>query len=214
MKRSLFVLAAAPLVALSPLRQALRAQQPAGAITWTVDPTHSELTFRIRHFVSKVRGTFSKWNGTITGDPKNWAGGSVDVTIDAASITTNNAMRDNDLRSANFFEAEKYPTLKFRSTKVEVKGDDVAITGDLTIRDVTKSVVLKGKYLGVTPEMQGGARVGFEASTTINRLDWGVKWNRIVEGGGTMLGDEVEIAIGIEAARAPGAAANQRGGPR
>ncbi len=178
---------------------ALPSTARAQAQTWTIDATHSELSFRIRHFVSRVRGTFQKWDGTIVADPKNLSKGSVNVTIDAKTIDTNNERRDSDLRSSNFFAADSFPTLSFKSTKVEANVEKLRVFGALTIRGVTKPVVLEGTYGGVTKDMQGKQRIGFEASTKINRLDYGVSWNRAVEGGGAMLGDEVEITIQIEA---------------
>lgn len=168
---------------------------PADPNAWRIDVGHSELTFTIRHFVSRVRGGFAQWSGTIVVDTSSLGGGSVEVTIQAASIDTQNENRDRDLRSANFFEVEKYPTITFRSTRVEGTAKDLTVTGDLTIRGITKSVVLKGSYLGHTIDNRGGQRIGFEATTTINRLDYGVSWNRVAEGGGAMLGDEVKIDI-------------------
>ena len=162
---------------------------------WRIDAGHSELSFTIRHFVSRVRGGFGQWSGTIIVDTTSMGRGSVEVTIQAASIDTQNENRDRDLRSANFFEVEKYPTITFRSTKVEGTANDLTVTGDLTIRGITKPVVLKGRYLGHTVDNRGGQRIGFEATTTINRLDYGVSWNRVAEGGGAMLGDEVKIDI-------------------
>ena len=162
---------------------------------WRIDVGHSDLSFSIRHFVSRVRGSFGQWSGTIIVDTTDITRGSVDVTIQAASIDTQNENRDKDLRSANFFDVEKYPTITFRSTKVEGKRDDLTVTGDLTIHGVTKPVVLKGRYLGNTIDNRGGRRIGFEATTTLNRIDYGVTWNRMAEGGGAMLGDEVRIDI-------------------
>jgi polyisoprenoid-binding protein YceI len=173
----------------------------AQAATWTIDPVHSELTFRVRHYVTKVRGTFAKWSGSISADPKNLAGGAVNVSIDAKSIDTNNEQRDNHLRSNDFFATDSFPTLDFKSTRVEVSGSDVKVHGNLTIRGITKPVVLSGAFGGVTKDAQGKERLGFEASTKINRLDHKVSWNRAVEGGGLMLSDEVEINITIEAVK-------------
>lgn len=181
----------------------MAASAPADPNAWRIDATHSDLSFSIRHFVSRVRGTFGRWAGTIIVDTTDVTRGSVDVTIQATSIDTQNENRDNDLRSANFFEVEKYPTITFKSTKVEGRKDDLTVTGDLTIRGVTKPVVLTGRYLGATaPDQRGTRRIGFEASTMINRLDYGVTWNRAVEGGGVMLGDDVRIDIVIEAMKA------------
>ena len=179
---------------------AAAATAPADPNAWRIDATHSDLSFSIRHFVSRVRGTFGRWAGTIVVDTMDVTKGSVDVTIQATSIDTQNENRDNDLRSANFFEVEKFPTITFRSTKVEGSRDDLTVTGDLTIHGVTKPVVLKGRYLGATaPDQRGTRRIGFEASTMINRLDYGVIWNRAAEGGGVMLGDDVRIDIVISA---------------
>lgn len=169
--------------------------------TWKIDPGHSEVRFRIRHFVSRVSGTFTDWEGAITGDPTDWASGSVSALIRTASIYTANERRDNDLRSTNFFDAATYPEVKFQSRAVKVQGEAIAVEGDLTIRDVTRPVTLTGSYLGMSPGREGRDRVGFEVSTTINRLDYGVKWNRAVEGGGLMLGDDVTIEISIEAVK-------------
>ena len=172
--------------------------------TWRIDASHSELTFRIRHFVSRVRGQFGNWSGTVVADPENLAGGSVEVSIDASTIDTNNERRDSDLRSANFFDVANHPTITFRSTRVEQAGTDLTITGELTMRGVTKPVVLTGTYIGLTKDQRGNERIGFEATTTINRLEWGITWNRLAEGGGAMLGDEVEIEISLAAVRQPG----------
>lgn len=172
---------------------------PVVPATWTIDPVHSDISFRIRHFVSRVRGDFNDWDGTISGDPADWSTASVEVHIRTASVNTKNERRDNDLRSQRFFAADSFPEITFRSTKVEVTGSDIAITGDLTMRGVTKSVVLKGEYLGLAPGKNGADKVGFEATTTINRQEFGVSYNRVVEGGGTFLGDDVEITLEIEA---------------
>ena len=174
---------------------AAAAAVPADPNAWRIDVGHSDLSFSIRHFVSRVRGSFGQWSGTIVVDTTDVTRGSVDVTIQAASIDTQNENRDNDLRSANFFDVTKYPTITFRSTKVEGKPDDLTVTGDLTMHGVTRPVVLKGRYLGATVDNRGGRRIGFEATTTINRLDYGVTWNRVAEGGGAMLGDDVRIDI-------------------
>lgn len=170
-------------------------------VTWKIDPVHSELSFRIRHFVSKVYGTFGSWSGTIVADPAKLASGSVEIAIQTASIDTRNERRDGDLKSANFFAADSFPSLTFKSNKVELTGSQLKVTGDLMIHGVSKSVTLTGEYLGVTgPAEPMKQRIGFTASTKINRLDYGVKWNRLVEGS-NILGDDVEITINIEAVR-------------
>jgi len=176
------------------------AAEPRGAAVYTIDPNHSELQFRIRHLVSRVTGGFREWTGTVTvADPARWEEAVVDVAIRTASIDTRQERRDADLRSDSFFDAAKYPVITFRSTRIERRGDSARIHGDLTIKGVTKPVVLEGAFLGSTKDAQGRQRVGFEASTTINRLDYGITWNRAAEGGGLTLADEVEIEIAIAA---------------
>ncbi|MGE0440891.1 MAG: YceI family protein [Gemmatimonadales bacterium] len=170
-------------------------------VTWMIDPIHSEVTFRVRHFVTKVPGTFKDWAGTIVADPDNLAGGQVEVTVKTASVDTKNDRRDTHLRSNDFFAVDSFPDMTFKSTRVEVTGSDLKVTGDLTIRGVTKSVVLTGEYGGTygqpAPKQQ---RIGFTATTRVNRLDFGRKWNRLVEGS-NMLGDDVDITINVEAIR-------------
>ncbi len=172
--------------------------------TWKIDATHSELLFRIRHLVSKVTGTFTDWDGTITGDPAEWKSGSVVVNIRTASISTNNQRRDTHLRSADFFDAANYPEMTFKSTSVAVNGESVTLNGDLTLRGVTRPIVLTGTFNGVLTSSDGRDKVGFEVTTRINRLDFGVSWNRAVEGGGALLGDEVTIQVTVEAVKAIG----------
>lgn len=174
---------------------------PARASTWKIDATHSELLFRIRHLVSRVTGTFTDWDGTITGDPADWKDASVVVKIRTASISTNNERRDSHLRSADFFDADTYPELTFRSTSVTVSGTAVTLSGELTMRGVTRPVVLNGLFNGVSPGANGTDRVGFEVSTTVNRLDYGISWNRAAEGGGALLGDEVTVQVTVEAVK-------------
>ncbi len=170
--------------------------------TWTIDTVHSEVSFRIRHFVSKVPGTFMSWRGTIVADPTNLKGGSVDVSIATASITTKNERRDTHLRSPDFFAADSFPEITFKSRSIDVSGSSIKVAGDLTIRGVTKPVVLAGEYGGTSgPPEPKKQRIGFSVSTKINRLDYGVRWNRVVEGSGTLLGDDVDITINIEAVR-------------
>lgn len=171
-------------------------------VKWQIDVNHSEVSFRVRHFVSRVPGTFKVWNGTILADPSDLTGGSVEVSIQTGSIDTRNERRDAHLRSPDFFAADSFPTITFKSTKVEARNNALTISGDLTIRGVTKPVVLTGEYVGTTgtPE-PSKQRIGFTATTKINRMDFGVKWNRAVEGGGVMLGDDVDVTINIEAVR-------------
>jgi polyisoprenoid-binding protein YceI len=200
MNRTCQALIAFGLLGIAPT--ALEAQEaPAALPTWKIDVAHSEVNFRIRHFMSRVSGTFTEWSGTIQADPAQWAGGSVTATINVASIDTRQERRDADLRSGRFFNADSFPTITFVSQSVEQQGDSLTITGDLTMRGVTKAVVLKGVVLGVMPGER--PRAGFEVTTTVNRIDYGVVYNRVLEGGGTMLGDDVEIRINVEAIRQP-----------
>jgi polyisoprenoid-binding protein YceI len=169
------------------------------ASTWVIDATHSELSFSVRHLISKVRGQFNQWSGNIVADPEDWGKATIDVTIQTASITTGNEKRDGHLRTGDFFDATQFPTITFKSTKVERTGNDIKVSGNLTMRGVTKPVVLTGKMVGMTKEKSGKLRAGFEASGTINRMDYGVSWNRAAEGGGAVLGDEVTINLTIAA---------------
>ena len=172
------------------------------ALDWKIDPTHSELTFSIRHMVSRVRGQFDEWSGTITANPDDWSTATVEVVAQTASIDTNNERRDADLRSENHFDAEANPTVSFMSTKVtRFGGDSIAVAGNLTIHGITRPVVLRGHFNGMTG-VPGKRRAGFEAHTTINRKDFNMTWNRIVEGT-EMLGDEVKIEIDIAAVEQP-----------
>jgi polyisoprenoid-binding protein YceI len=172
----------------------------ATSTVWEIDPVHSGVSFQIRHFVSKVRGRFRDFKGTIAADPEGWQNGSVDVSIVTSSISTDNDRRDAHLKSNDFFAADSFPAITFRSTRIERAGDDAKVYGNLTIRGVTKPVVLDGHFTGLMKSAQGD-RVGFEATTTVNRLDYGVKWNRAAEAGGAMLGDDVKIEINVEAVR-------------
>ncbi|HET8648619.1 MAG TPA: YceI family protein [Gemmatimonadales bacterium] len=195
-------LVACAAVALLPVGPALFAGPPPGAhqqaATWIIDPNHSSVEFRIRHLVSHVTGNFRQWSGTIVGDPADWSTATVAVTIQAASIDTRNGTRDDDLRSDDFFDVTKYPTITFRSTGVEVSGAELRISGDLTMHGVTRPVVLDAEYLGKTGSGDQ-TKVGFHAETKLDRTDYGVTWNRAVEGGGVLLGDDVEISIDLEA---------------
>ena len=178
---------------------ALAGQAKAAPQTWTIDPNHSQVGFSIRHFFSKVPGTFTKYSGTIVYDPEKPAASTVKAEIAAASINTNNEKRDGHLRSEDFFFAEKYPTITFESTKVTPVADKkLLVEGNLTMRGVTKPATLDVTFLGAGPSMGGEQRAGFEATTKVNRKDFNILWNKTLDQGGTMLGDDVEIRIGIE----------------
>ena len=149
-----------------------------------------------------VRYASNEAVGTIIVDPAALSGGSVEFVAQAATIDTRNERRDGHLKSAEFFDVEKFPTITFKSTKVVATGNTMKITGDLTIKGITKSIVLDAEFLGATgPAEPGKQKAGFHASAKINRLDWGVTWNRAAEGGGLTLGDKVELDFNIEAVR-------------
>ena len=192
---------ALPAPAAGPSPEAPLPGAAADTATYRIDVGHSELKFRIRHLMSRANGTFREWSGTITADPADWSTGSVDVTIQAASIDTRHERRDSDLRSDNFFDVANHPTITFRSTSVEVNGTEIVVTGDLTMKGVTKPLVLTGEFLGRMGVGTERERVGFSATGKLNRTDYGIVWNRAVEGGGVLLGDEVEITLAIEAIR-------------
>ncbi|OZC89049.1 hypothetical protein CH254_10635 [Rhodococcus sp. 06-412-2C] len=166
--------------------------------TWVIDPAHSTVGFTVRHLVvSKVRGRFQNFSGTITvaedGTP------SVDAEIDVASITTDNEQRDGHLKTADFFEVEKFPTATFKSTSVKADGGDFIVTGDFTLHGVTNSIDLKLEFNGVNAGMGNGPVAGFEASTVINRKDFGISIDMPLEGGGAVVGDKITLNLEIEA---------------
>ncbi len=178
-----------------------------GAETWSIDPVHSIAGFSARHMmISNVRGTFEKLVGIIQYAPGDLKSVHVDVTIDTESINTRNLKRDNHLRSPDFLDAARFPQITFTSKRVEnTRGGGFDLVGDLTIRGTTKEVVLKVK--GPTPivkGMQGERRVGASASVTINRMDYGVNWNSVLETGGVVVGPEVHITIELEAVETQG----------
>jgi polyisoprenoid-binding protein YceI len=169
--------------------------------SYKLDTTHTATNFTVRHMmVTNVRGGFDKVSGTLEFDAANPIASSVEVIIEAASVNTGVLDRDNHLRSADFFEVEKYPNITFKSTKVEALSDTHAkVTGDLTIRDVTKSVVLDVEFLGQTASPFGDTRAGFEATANINREDFGLGWNVALEAGGVLVGKEIKLNIDAEA---------------
>lgn len=189
--RSLLILSAA-LAALS---------ARAATETYTIDPVHSSVGFNIRHFVSKVPGKFSKFSGTVTVDRADLTKSSAEATIEIASVDTGNQKRDDHLRTADFFDAAKYPTMKFRSTAWKKTGENTFdVTGDLTLKDVTKPVTLKVTLLGFGPGMPGTQLSGWEATTTIDKKQWNMKDPAMLD---AALGDDVTITINVEAGNKP-----------
>jgi polyisoprenoid-binding protein YceI len=168
--------------------------------TFTIDAAHSEVTFQVRHLLTKVRGRFSDFAGTIAFDADQPAGSAVSLTIQAASIDTNQPDRDTHLRSADFFKVDEFPTLTFVSTAIVPRGEDAYdVTGTLTIRGVARTVTLPVSHLGSAKDPWGNERLAFEAETTINRKDYGLNWNAALETGGFLVGDEVRISVSIQA---------------
>jgi polyisoprenoid-binding protein YceI len=188
-------------ISVTVLAAALSLPAVAATSTWQIDPNHSAAQFAVRHLaISTVRGAFTKVSGTVQLDDKDISKSFVDVTIDAASVDTRVPNRDKDLRSDHFFDVEKYPTLTFKSTKVEkLEPGKLKVTGDLTLHGVTKPVVLEVE--GPTAAVKdpwGNQRAAVNATTKINRQDFGMKWNPTMDGGGLVVGNDVAITIDVE----------------
>jgi polyisoprenoid-binding protein YceI len=169
---------------------------------WQLDPTHSSAEFAVRHMmISTVRGGFKNVTGMIDFDPENPAAARVEATIQVNEMTsTGVADRDNHLKSPDFLDAANYPTITFKSTKVEPTGENTArVTGDLTIRGVTRSVVLDAEFLGVVTSPWGNKAAGFHATTRINREEFGLTWNVAIESGGVLVGKDINISLDVEA---------------
>jgi len=179
---------------------ALLAPSAALAGNWTLDGVHSTAGFAVRHMmVSKAKGQFNKLSGKLALDEKDVTKSSIEATIDVASVDTNNAKRDEHLRSPDFFDVEKFPSMTFKSTKVEKKGKDaLKVTGELTMHGVTKTVVLDTTLSGPGTNPWGQVVRGVEAKTKISRKDFGLTWNKALETGGALVGDEVEVTIDAE----------------
>jgi len=168
--------------------------------TWQLDPAHTVVSFTGKHMmITKVRGIFKGVTGTIEFDEANPASSRVEVVIPAATVETGLEPRDNHLRSADFLDAEAYPTLTFVSTGIAPKGERWAVTGDLTIRGVTRPVVLVAEALGIVTGMDGRRHAGFEAATKIRRSDWGLTWNVGLEAGGWLVSDDISIELEVAA---------------
>jgi len=179
------------------------------ADSWAVDPAHSEVTFSVRHLLSRVSGRFGEFQGMIVTDSDNPAASSVEFTIKAASIDTNVEKRDAHLRSADFFDVEKHPTITFRSTRLTATGPNrYDVTGQLTMRGVTRETTIPVEFLGTQKDPWGNERAGFSLQTTINRKDYDIVWNQTLDAGGYLLGDDVQVSVNLEAVRAKDAKAN------
>lgn len=170
------------------------------AQTYTIDKMHSEATFQVRHLLTKVRGRFTDFAGTVVFDQEHPEQSSASLTIDASSVDTGTADRDTHLRSDDFFAVGAHPTLTFTSSRVVKTGDDTYdVAGLLTIRGVAREITLPVTFLGTAKDPWGNVRAGFEASLTLNRKDFGLTWNAALETGGFLVGDEVRINLSIQA---------------
>lgn len=172
--------------------------------TWNVDAAHSGIHFSVRHMVfAKVRGRFGTLRGAVALDPQDLTRASVEAEIDAGSIDTGVADRDKHLRSPDFLDVERFPVLRFQSTQVEKAGGDrYRVHGNLTIRDVTREVVLDAEYSGQAKDPWGNQRVAFTAKTSIERGDFGLQWNQILETGGVLVGERIDIELEVQAVQA------------
>ena len=167
---------------------------------WSIDNAHSQVGFAVKHLmISTVRGRFGTVSGTVEFPEGDYHDARADVTIDAASIDTREAKRDAHLRSADFFDVEKFPALTFKSRRVQaINGDTFQLVGDLTIKDVTREVVFDVEVEGFQKDPWGNRKAGFSASTRVNRRDFGLTWNQALETGGLLVGDEIKISLDVQ----------------
>lgn len=174
---------------------------PVFAETYNVDKTHSNVEFKVRHMISTVTGKFTDFAGTVNADPANPTAATVEFTIQAASVDTATPDRDKHLRSADFFDVEKFPTITFKSTKLAKTAtkDTYDVTGDLTMHGVTKRITMPVTFNGFQKDPWGNMRAGFELNTTLNRKDYGINWNKALDEVGVLLQDEIKITINLEA---------------
>jgi polyisoprenoid-binding protein YceI len=162
--------------------------------TWSLDPAHSELQFKVKHLmITTVTGSFTSLTGTVVSESDSFENATVQFEAETNSIDTSNKDRDNHLKSADFFDAEKYPKITFKSTALSKDGDDYTLTGDLTIKDVTKSVKIDVEFGGIATDPWGNTKAGFTISTKIKRTEFGLTWNAALETGGVMVSEDVKI---------------------
>lgn len=168
--------------------------------TYTIDPTHSRIGFVARHaMVTKVRGSFNEFEGSGQLDASNPANSSLQLSIKAASIDTRNPDRDGHLRSNDFFDMEKHPLITFASTSIANNGQTFSVTGDLTIKGVTKQITVDFEYTGTAVDPFGNTRIGLEGSTTVNRKDWGITWNAALDAGGVLVSEKITLEFDVSA---------------
>lgn len=170
------------------------------ATTWVLDPTHSEIQFKAKHLViSTVTGNFKSFDGKVVSENEDFTDADIHFTIDVASLDTNQQQRDDHLRSADFFEAEKYPQIKFQSTAFKKVSDaEYTLTGDLTIKETTKPITFKVEYGGSATDFYGNLKAGFEVVGKISRKDFGLQWNGITEAGAIVVGDEIKLTMNVQ----------------
>lgn len=187
------------LVVLAFLAVPLFAQTPAAPDVWVIDKPHSSASFKIRHLMSNVTGYFRDFDAVLQIDRAQPARSSVEFTIKSASIDTRDSDRDEHLRSPDFFEVTKYPNITFRSTSVVPKSQNLfEVTGELTMHGVTKRITLPVTFLGFQRDPRGNEKAGFEIATVLDRKDYNITWNRLLDEGGLLLGDEVKVTINLE----------------
>lgn len=167
---------------------------------WVIDPAHSEVHFKVKHLViTTVTGSFGEFSGKVEAEDDNFSNATIEFEANINSIHTNNEQRDAHLKSADFFEAEKFPKLTFKSTRFAKKSDDeFELEGNLTIKDITKLVKLEVEYSGIAKDPWGNTKAGFELKGRINRKDFGLTWNALTEAGGAVVSDEVKLAINVQ----------------
>jgi polyisoprenoid-binding protein YceI len=207
--KKLLIIAGLSLVQLSTnaqVKRTIMAAAPTAATSWNLDKSHSGVKFGVDHLViSEVEGTFKVFNGTLLSPTPDFNNAKIDFTVDVNSINTDDEKRDGHLKSDDFFNAEKFPAMKFSSTSFKkVKGNAYVMEGNLTIRDVTKKVKWAVIYGGTVKDPWGNIKAGFKASSKINRKDFGLKWGSVTEAGGAVVGDEVRMIVNVEFAQAKG----------
>ncbi|HEY1010871.1 MAG TPA: YceI family protein [Daejeonella sp.] len=169
---------------------------------WVLDPTHSEVLFKVKHLViSTVTGTFKVFNGSFETENEDFSNADIEFSLDANSIDTNQEQRDAHLRSADFFDAEKFPVISFKSTSFIKKGDDYELTGDLTVKNVTKRVKLDVELGGVATDAYGNEKAGFEITGKISRKEFDLTWSAVTEAGAIVVGDEIKLNINLQFAK-------------
>lgn len=171
--------------------------------TWTIDPAHSEVGFKVKHLViSTVSGQFKSFEGTVQSEKEDFTDAKIKFSADIDSISTGNEQRDGHLKSPDFFDAENHPKLSFESTSIKADGSDYKVEGNLTLRGVTKPVTLDVEFGGIQNDMYGRTVAGFEITGKIKRLEYGLQWNAVTEAGGVVVSDDVKLAINVELVKA------------